>query len=1241
MPDSTSKIDSLALRPRTLSSGEVGRILGNRYRLVAQIGAGASAQVFLADDLSLGRRVAVKCLRSGLSDDARFVKRFRAEATAAAQLSHPNLLAVYDWDESPSSAYIVTEVLLGGSLLDLIDRQPLTPSQGLLVALQVAQGLKYAHSIGWVHRDIKPANLLFGQEGRLRIADFGIARAVAEAAWTEPEGVLVGTARYAAPEQAEGDAIDGKADIYSLALTIVEAVTGRVPLLGENALSTMVLRQDRDVDGFEELGPLGTALARAGRADPRARPTAAQLIENLTRTARSLPRPQRLALSSGPARFTHPTGEPEGAIDLRDKPDVAHGGRHRDDSDDRSGGQVEGRAGAQPTIGHRSTVESDHEVAGHELRPGDRIKSRPIRRPSDDRVAQARATPRPRFAGHSPSRRLEADATEATDTPDIASHDDRVDGVDEIAINVAETAIEPEAPADTPTEVAAPAEADVAAEPGVPVDASGEVPVQVVEGGAVPGIVIGDTPDVGEPVEPDDDVDVDVDDDVDIDEDPSSDARILELPDSAPFNPWQRRPARVDPGDHEARVKPQAPEPRATPPTTSWLEQSKLDPPESSDADVDPGAESETGPKVEAPTISASGPAPSLAELTDVAADDSSPSPSQEEQPTTELRVEPSESGQEPDSGVTPTAGPASLSGTTFFVNRSIAPQTGGSSTPGPRDASSPDSPPPRKPLPITTPPVAKSWSAPETPESPTTSATSGPAPSEEGTIPSIFGAARRKPHVAKPNESCEPTPATSSRGVPPETAANMRAEVNHLRSRRRGRHQEPPRPVRVTRLFDDGAGAVQPAATEPVADAGKSARAASAPPAATPVSAPPAAAIPSAAPSAGPPTAVPPLTESASAKGVSVVRLDAGPTPERAPVAGPALGGPLEPASQPQTDDGDRPSRLLADEAAHPGQATVTSTHEPTSRRPQWLAMAVLICLILVMIGAVAAIAVRSESGTVAGSTGSTVLTSSALAGDYVGGTSATAEADAERYNWLLSVTEERRTGTEAGEVIEQEPQAGASLGDGDRLNIVVSLGPELRAVPEIAGQTVDEATVILERADLEVGDVTEIEGDEEEGVVLGLEVDGDEPESRLEAGTAVDLIVSAGPSASSMPSFVGLTVNQAIAQANNLGLELRQEQDFSERYDEGFVVHTEPPTDTPVEPGDSVTIVVSRGAPFVTIPDVAGMLPDEAAAELSAAGFEVGATTGPSDLPVVATDPAGGEGHRKGSAVTLITEP
>src|SRR3954469_5360169 len=211
-------------------SDQLGRVLGGRYRLVAAIGTGASASVYQADDVTLRRRVAVKVLHPALADDEAFLRRFRAEARAAAALSHPNLMAVYDWgdDDGP---YLVLELLGGGSLRALLDAGArLTPAPAGGVGPEAARALEAAHRQGFVHRDIKPANLLFGEDGRLRIADFGLARALSEAGWTEPGGGLVGTARYAAPEQATGGRVDGRADVYALGLVLVEAVTGAVPL---------------------------------------------------------------------------------------------------------------------------------------------------------------------------------------------------------------------------------------------------------------------------------------------------------------------------------------------------------------------------------------------------------------------------------------------------------------------------------------------------------------------------------------------------------------------------------------------------------------------------------------------------------------------------------------------------------------------------------------------------------------------------------------------------------------------------------------------------------------------------------------------------------------------------------------------------------------------------------------------------------------------------------------------------
>ncbi len=253
----------------------VGQVLGGRYRLLAPIGTGASATVYLSDDVVLRRRVAVKVLHDALADDSQFLKRFRAEAHNAAALNHPHIMAVHDWGQG-DVPYLVTELLGGGSLRGLLDEgHRLDPAQARQVGLEAARALEYAHRRGLIHRDIKPANLLFDDEGRLRVADFGLARALAEAAWTEPAGAVLGTARYASPEQAQGASLDGRSDVYSLALVIIESVSGQVPFAADTTLGTLMARVDRPVPVPPELGALVPALTAAGRPDPADRPDAA------------------------------------------------------------------------------------------------------------------------------------------------------------------------------------------------------------------------------------------------------------------------------------------------------------------------------------------------------------------------------------------------------------------------------------------------------------------------------------------------------------------------------------------------------------------------------------------------------------------------------------------------------------------------------------------------------------------------------------------------------------------------------------------------------------------------------------------------------------------------------------------------------------------------------------------------------------------------------------------------------
>jgi len=273
------------------------RILGGRYRLIASLGGGASAAVFAAEDMVLRRQVAVKVLHPALAADQAFLRRFQTEAQLAAALRHPNVLLVHDWGNDDGTPYLVTELLEGGSLKDLIDRGVrATPSQALGLGLQACRGLDHAHRRGLVHRDIKPANLLFDDVARLRVADFGLARAIAEAAATEPLGVVLGTARYASPEQAQGRTLDGRSDVYSLALVLVELITGQVPFAADSSAATLLARLDRSLEPPVEVGPLTAALVAAGRTERDERVDAAGFARMLKAAAAQLDPPAPLPI---------------------------------------------------------------------------------------------------------------------------------------------------------------------------------------------------------------------------------------------------------------------------------------------------------------------------------------------------------------------------------------------------------------------------------------------------------------------------------------------------------------------------------------------------------------------------------------------------------------------------------------------------------------------------------------------------------------------------------------------------------------------------------------------------------------------------------------------------------------------------------------------------------------------------------------------------------------------------------
>lgn len=277
---------------------QVGRVVGGRYRLLAPVGSGASSQVYAASDTRLARRVAVKVLHPMLAADRAFLRRFRAEARLAASLDHPHIMRVFDWGEEEEGPYLVLEYLGGGSLRAMLDTGVrLDHSQVTAMGCEAAAGLAYAHRRGIVHRDIKPSNLLFDDEGHLRITDFGVARALAESALTEPLGAMFGTARYASPEQAESRPLDDRTDVYSLALVLYESLTGRVPFGGDTTSAVLMARIGAVLPMAPELGPLAPILAQAAIAEPLARLDAAALCSDLEMLSRELSPPAPLPLA--------------------------------------------------------------------------------------------------------------------------------------------------------------------------------------------------------------------------------------------------------------------------------------------------------------------------------------------------------------------------------------------------------------------------------------------------------------------------------------------------------------------------------------------------------------------------------------------------------------------------------------------------------------------------------------------------------------------------------------------------------------------------------------------------------------------------------------------------------------------------------------------------------------------------------------------------------------------------------
>lgn len=265
----------------------IGRVLGGRYEILERAGGGGMAVVYRALDTYLHRQVAVKVLRSQLAADEEVVARFRREALAAARLTDPRIVSVYDVGRDRDTYYIVMEYVSGMTLKEKIRREgALSPKEAALVAVEVLEALSHAHGEGLIHRDIKPQNIILTHDGRVKVADFGIARAVGHGTMTAGERIM-GSAHYLAPEQALGKAVDARTDIYALGVVLYEMLAGEPPFQGESPLAVAMQHVQGSPPSLAEKRPalpkeLVAIVERAMERDPERRfPSADAMKEAL------------------------------------------------------------------------------------------------------------------------------------------------------------------------------------------------------------------------------------------------------------------------------------------------------------------------------------------------------------------------------------------------------------------------------------------------------------------------------------------------------------------------------------------------------------------------------------------------------------------------------------------------------------------------------------------------------------------------------------------------------------------------------------------------------------------------------------------------------------------------------------------------------------------------------------------------------------------------------------------------
>ena len=230
-----------------------GQLINDRYEIIKSIGEGGMANVYLAKDVFLDRKVAVKVLRGDLANDEKFIRRFQREAYAASSLSHPNIVEMYDVGEDNGTYYIVMEYIEGRTLKQLLKKRgSITPAEVVDIMLQLTDGIAVAHDKYIIHRDLKPQNIMISDDGKIKITDFGIAMALNSTQVTQTNSVM-GSVHYLPPEQASGKGSTTKSDIYSMGIMMFELLTGKLPFKGENAVEIALKHMKDDIPSVRKI----------------------------------------------------------------------------------------------------------------------------------------------------------------------------------------------------------------------------------------------------------------------------------------------------------------------------------------------------------------------------------------------------------------------------------------------------------------------------------------------------------------------------------------------------------------------------------------------------------------------------------------------------------------------------------------------------------------------------------------------------------------------------------------------------------------------------------------------------------------------------------------------------------------------------------------------------------------------------------------------------------------------------